>query len=112
MKAVVVAGVVLCTPDYVRVATHYWFRPDFCHAKDPEIKGIVENVVNYAKADLMVPLGAVGQRITDLVNRTRQRGVQRGPDAQPLSRQTPPGPVERRCNAQAAGVRSARNVLV
>ncbi len=65
-----VADVVVPTPDYVRFATHYRFRPDFCHAKDPESKGIVENLVNYAKHDLMVPLGALGgaagERITDL----------------------------------------------
>jgi transposase len=66
LKGGVVADVVVPTPDYVRFATHYRFRPDFCHAKDPESKGIVENLVNYAKHDLMVPLGAVGQRLTDL----------------------------------------------
>jgi hypothetical protein len=26
------------TPDYVRFATHYGFRPDFCEAADPESK--------------------------------------------------------------------------
>ena len=66
LKGGVVADVVVPTPDYVRFATHYRFRPDFCHAKDPESKGIVENLVGYAKHDLMVPLGAVGQRLTDL----------------------------------------------
>ena len=66
LKGGVVADVVIPTPDYVRFATHYRFRPDFCHAKDPESKGIVENLVNYAKHDLMVPLGVLGQRITDL----------------------------------------------
>jgi transposase len=60
LKGGVVADVVIPTPDYVRFATHYRFRPDFCHAKDPESKGIVENLVGYAKSDLMVPL-AVGQ---------------------------------------------------
>ncbi len=66
LKGGVVADVVIPTPDYVRFATHYRFRPEFCHAKDPESKGIVENLVGYAKHDLMVPLGALGQRITDL----------------------------------------------
>jgi hypothetical protein len=66
LKGGVVADVVVPTPDYVRFATSYRFRPDFCHAKDPESKGIVENLVSYAKHDLMVPLGALGQRITDL----------------------------------------------
>ncbi len=55
LKGGVVADVVVPTPDYVRFATHYRFRPDFCHARDPESKGIVENLVGYAKRDLMTP---------------------------------------------------------
>ena len=55
LKAGVVANVVVPTADYVRFATHYGFRPDFCEAADPESKGIVENLVGYAKRDLMVP---------------------------------------------------------
>jgi transposase len=55
LKAGVVANVVVPAPDYVRFATHYGFRPDFCHAADPESKGIVENLVGYAKRDLMIP---------------------------------------------------------
>jgi hypothetical protein len=55
LKAGVVADVVVPTADYVRFATHYGFRPDFCHANDPESKGIVENLIGYAKRDLMVP---------------------------------------------------------
>jgi hypothetical protein len=43
------------TADYVRFATHYGFRPDFCEAADPESKGIVEHLVGYAKRDLIVP---------------------------------------------------------
>ena len=42
-------------PQYLRFAAHYGFRPDFCQAHDPESKGIVENLVGYAKRDLMVP---------------------------------------------------------
>ena len=64
LKGGVVADVVVPTPDYVRFATHYRFRPDFCHARDPESKGIVENLVGYAKRDLMVPLGASGGPVT------------------------------------------------
>jgi transposase len=56
LKGGVVANVVVAAPDYVRFATHYRFRPDFCHAADPESKGIVENLVGYAKDDLLVPL--------------------------------------------------------
>lgn len=55
LKGGVVANVVVPTPDYVRFATHYRFRPDFCEAADPESKGMVENLVGYAKHDLMVP---------------------------------------------------------
>jgi transposase len=53
LKAGVVANVVVPTPDYVRFATHYRFRPDFCHAADPESKGMVEHLVGYAKRDLI-----------------------------------------------------------
>ena len=62
LKGGVVADVVVPTPDYVRFASHYRFRPDFCYARDPESKGIVENLVGYAKRELMVglPPGADG----------------------------------------------------
>ena len=66
LKGGVVADVMIPPPDYVRFATHYRFRPDFCHARDPQSKGIVENLVGYSKRDLMVPLGAVGGEVTDL----------------------------------------------
>jgi transposase len=56
LKGNVVANVVVPAPDYVRFASHYRFRPDFCHAADPESKGIVENLVGYAKDDLLAPL--------------------------------------------------------
>ncbi|MGH8297381.1 MAG: IS21 family transposase, partial [Steroidobacteraceae bacterium] len=49
------AGLVVPTPAYVAFANHYGFRPDFCEGADPESKGIVENLVGYAKSDLMVP---------------------------------------------------------
>jgi transposase len=55
LKATTVANVVVPTPDYVRFATHYGFRPDFCEAADPESKGMVEHLVGYAKSDLVVP---------------------------------------------------------
>ena len=60
LKGGVVANVVVPTADYVRFAAHYRFRPDFCNAADPESKGIVENLVGYAKADLMVPQAPFG----------------------------------------------------
>jgi len=61
VKGGVVANRVIPTPDYVRFATHYRFRPDFCEAADPQSKGIVENLVSYAKADLLVPLQVLGE---------------------------------------------------
>lgn len=57
LRADVVAGVVVPTAEYVRFATHYGFRPDFCEGADPESKGIVEHLVGYAKRDLVVPEG-------------------------------------------------------
>jgi hypothetical protein len=55
LKGGTVAGVVVPTPDYVRVANHYSFRPDFWQRANPESKGLVENLVGYVKSDLMVP---------------------------------------------------------
>jgi Mu transposase, C-terminal domain len=55
LKGGVVANKVVPTPAYVRFATHYRFRPDFCEAAGPESKGIAEHLVGYAKRDLLVP---------------------------------------------------------
>src|SRR5450755_3282050 len=60
LKGGVVANVVVPTAEYVRFAGHYGFRPDFCEAADPESKGIVENLVGYAKGDLLVPQAPFG----------------------------------------------------
>jgi hypothetical protein len=60
LKGAVVANVVVPTGQYVRFASHYGFRPDFCEAADPESKGIVENLVGYAKTDLMIPQAPFG----------------------------------------------------
>lgn len=57
LKGAVVANVVVPSPAYVRFATHYGFRPDFCEGADPESKGIVEHLVGYSKRDLVVPQG-------------------------------------------------------
>ncbi len=68
LKGGVVANVVVPTPDYVRLAGHYGFAPDFCHASDPQSKGIVENLCGYAQDDLAVPLlteaGVTGKPVT------------------------------------------------
>ena len=60
LKGGVVANVVVPAPEYVRFAGHYGFRPDFCQAADPESKGIVENLVGYAKRDLMIAQAPFG----------------------------------------------------
>lgn len=56
LKGGVVANRVVPTGEYVRFATHYRFRPDFCEAADPSSKGVVENLVRYGKDDLALPL--------------------------------------------------------
>ena len=67
LKGGVVANRVVPTGEYVRFAAHHGFRPDFCEAADPESKGIVENLVGYAKTDLMIPgHGVAGDRFPDL----------------------------------------------
>jgi transposase len=55
LKGGVVANVVVPAGHYVRFASHYGFRPGSCEAADPESEGVVENLVGYAKRDLMVP---------------------------------------------------------
>ena len=83
-------------PDYVRFATRYGFRPDFCEAADPESKGMVENLVGYAQSDLLLgpwPFTAPG----------RQRG-RRDPGA---PRSTPRHSRDRRDPDRAAGPRTA-----
>ena len=69
LKGGVVANVVIPTAEYVRLASHYGFTPDFCHASDPESKGVVENLCGYAQRDLAVPLlteAAIAGRGVDL----------------------------------------------
>jgi transposase len=58
LKGGVVANVVVPTAEFVRFATHYGFRPDFCEAADPESKGVVEALCRYAQEDLIVPADA------------------------------------------------------
>jgi hypothetical protein len=57
LKGGVVANVVVPAPGYVTFAAHYGVEPDFCEAADPQSKGVVEHLVGYAKADLVVGLG-------------------------------------------------------
>ena len=92
LKGGVVANVVVPTPDYVRLAGHYGFAPDFCHANDPQSKGIVEHLCGYAQRDLAVPLlteaavaGARGRhpgrqhRCGGVVRRSQRRDAYRDP---------------------------------
>ena len=58
LKGGVVANVVVPTAEFVRFATHFGFRPDFCEAADPESKGVVEALCRYAQEDLIVPADA------------------------------------------------------
>jgi transposase len=55
LKAGVVANVVVPHPEYVRFATFYGFKPDFCEGADPESKGMVENLAGYVQSDLLIP---------------------------------------------------------
>lgn len=55
LKGGVVANVMVPTPEYVRFATHFGFRPDFCEAADPESKGMVEALCGYVQTDLIIP---------------------------------------------------------
>jgi hypothetical protein len=50
-KGGVVANVVVPAPSCLAFAAHDGFRPDFCEAADPESKGLVEQLVGYAKRD-------------------------------------------------------------
>lgn len=58
LKGGVVANVMIPTPDFVRFAAHFGFRPDFCEAADPESKGVIEAVCGYVQRDLIVPADA------------------------------------------------------
>ena len=83
---------------YVRFATHYGFRPDFCEGADPESKGLVEHLVGYVKSDLMIPEEL---SVADLVDAERQ-----GPGV--VRRGERPGALrDRRGPARAARHRTA-----
>ena len=65
VKGGVVANVVVPTASYVRFATHYGFRPDFCEAADPESKGAVEALVRYVKPARLDDLLEVSSRVSE-----------------------------------------------
>jgi len=68
--------VVVPTATYFGFAAHYGFRPDICEAADPESKES-ENLVGFAKNNLMVPQAPFADR-----DRRRRQ----------CSREAPPGP--------------------
>jgi transposase len=76
LKNGVVANLVVPHPDYVRFAAHFGFRPDFCEAADPESKGLVENLVAYAKLDLVVPAEGWGGRVADANRQAKVWGLE------------------------------------
>ena len=90
LKGGVVANVVIPTADYVRFATWYGFRPDFCEGGDPD-QGIVENLVGYAKSDLVVPAGLDVEHLeeTNVWARCSWRGGQRPAPLGDLRRASP-----------------------
>jgi len=55
LRAGIVANQVVPHPEYVRLAAHYGFRPDFCESGDPESKGVVEHLAGYGQRDLVAP---------------------------------------------------------
>jgi transposase len=54
LRGQIVANQVVANASYVRFATHYRFRPDWCEAEDPQSKGLVENLAGYVQRDLIV----------------------------------------------------------
>jgi transposase len=91
LKAAVVANVVVPTPDCVRFASHYGFRPDFCQGGDPESKGIVEHLVGYAKADLLVPQAPFTTWLRPTMRPGRGVGRSTGSDTARPARYRPSG---------------------
>ena len=121
LRADIVAGRVVPTPDYVRFASHYRFRPDFCQGHDPESKGIVENLVGYAKQDLMIgcelvdPGGDIGAQPVELAaaNAAAVRGASRSTRRR-TRRSSGPGRTSRRTRARPArrAARVGQSVLL
>ena len=78
LKAGVVADVVVPTADYVRFATHYRFRPGLLPGRATRSrKGIVENLVGYAKTRPDDPRTAVARRTWPRRTGRRRRGAPR-----------------------------------
>ena len=77
LKGGTVAGLVIPTPAYVRFATHYGFRPDFCEGADPESKGLVENLVGLREVRPHDPRGASRRSTWSSANAEAEPGATR-----------------------------------
>ena len=82
LKGGVVANVVVPTAEYVRFASHYGFRPDFCHANDPAIEGhrgapVRLLAVRPARA-VLTEARSPGSRLSVSGGQHGRRGVVRG----------------------------------
>src|SRR5260370_31540980 len=76
VKNGVVANVVVPHPEYVRLAAHYGFRPDFCEAADPESKGVVEHLCGYAQRDLVIPADHFGGNLAEANRQAKVWGLE------------------------------------
>jgi transposase len=76
LKNGVVANVVVPHPEYVRLAAHYGFRPDFCEAADPESKGVVEHLCGYAQRDLVIPADHFGGNLAEANRQAKAWGLE------------------------------------
>ncbi|GAA3535702.1 hypothetical protein GCM10022419_014190 [Nonomuraea rosea] len=90
LKSGVVANKVIPTGEYVRFATHYGFRPDWCEAADPESNAIGERVIGTLRRELLDRILILNERHLTLVlheylihynaHRPHQSRNQRPPD--------------------------------
>ena len=88
-----------CGPDRATMSgspTHYGFRPDFCEGADPESKGIVENLVGYAKDATCCSPPGDGSRSGGCAQCRRSGRGERGARRRGARRST------RRCTARSA----------
>ena len=65
LRGQIVANQVVPNGAYVRFATHYRFRPDWCEAADPESKGLVEHLAGYVQRDLIIPFADDWETVDD-----------------------------------------------
>ena len=91
LKGGTVAGLVIPTPAYVRFATHYGFRPDFCEGADPEIEGAGREPGRLRQVRPDDPRAAVGGRSGRRQHQGAGRGAWRStPRSTPRPLRSPP----------------------